>query len=192
VWPVRQPITLTRGAAAAILALVLCGGYPLVQNLRWWAAPILTCDDVPTDLLETLVPQSSPRAGTSNDGWERRVECVWDNDPDAGQGAYLRVEISQYDDQLFRPGAREARGAYSSYKDVYVYQDALGVIDLPGLGEDAYYDAYTNGLDLGEARVASLSGNTVIEVSYMASPSTPTLRLAAAAGVVRALLEELR
>jgi hypothetical protein len=189
---VRRPITLTRGAAAAILALVLCGGFPLVQNLRWWAAPTLTCDDVPSGLLETLVPQSSPVAETSNDGWERQVVCVWESEPEAAHSAQLRVEISQYDDQLLRPGAREARGAYSSYKDVYVHQDALSVIDLPGLGEDAYYDAYTNALDRGEARVASLAGNTVIEVSYMASPSTPTLRLAAAAGMVRALLEELR
>jgi len=194
---VRQPITLTRGAATAILLAVLCGGCNIVQDIQWATQPSVTCDSVPADLLETLVPgQSEMDASNGDDDRAHRwVECEWGTDEAAARRAHLVVRIDQYNDRLLKPGARDARRGYGWMKEGYV--DAgpepdpwLKDLDL---GDDGYvFLQPSDQPGEGEVRVGSLAGGTVIEVSYTAAPSTESLRLAGAAAVVSALLKELR
>jgi hypothetical protein len=188
----RPPITVPRGAAAGILVVVFCCGFPLVQNQHWLSQPTVTCDDVPVDLIETLVPGGgSLVVPASYDG--PGIHCEGYSDPENGRSAVLVLTIEQYEDRILRPGAREAMRDYGWSKQHLVgggYD--LHVTDL-ALGDDAYaYTQPTDDTGDGEVRLECIVGATVLEVSYTASPSTAPLRLAAAAAVVSALVEHLR
>jgi hypothetical protein len=123
------------------------------------------------------------------------VECEWENDAEADRRAHLTLMIRQYDDRLFRDGVDAALRDYEASKELSVHQIDFDpeVTDLPGLGSDAY--AIMSGAHdtvEGEVQVECIVGSTVIQVSYAASPSNATLRLAAAGSVVTAMVEGLR
>jgi hypothetical protein len=166
------------------------------------AVPADVCSLIPDELLARVVP-----AGEKNDqsggGQPSRAACsvhTGSARADSAGTASLDITVERYRGRRWTSREDEARDWFAWTKRLLLDKDdatfTTRVSDLADLGDSAYLevDDRSGSGDEGQEdlTVHVLSGDTILTVSYSASPTDETLVASAAVTVARALLEGLR
>jgi hypothetical protein len=166
------------------------------------AVPADVCSLIPDELLARVVP-AGEIDDQSGGGRPSRAVCsvhAGSARTDSTGTASLDITVERYQGRRWTSREDEARDWFAWTKRLLLDKDdatfTTRVSDLADLGDSAYLEVEDRSGSGDEGRenltVHVLNGDTILTVSYSASPTDETLVASAAVTVARALLEGLR